>query len=98
MKALPAVQDPADVFQRQTRDFLADLLTTPLIQGVLVRDVQLVGTATRVYHNLRRPAIGFLVVDATTAVDVYRDEDVTASDRFLPLRSSVDATVSLWIF
>lgn len=98
-KPAPTIRNPEDRFQRDTRDVLNELSSTPLLSGVLVRDVPLSGTTARVYHNLGRPAVGFLVVDATATVNVWRDATFAASPNLcIPLVASGSATVSLWVF
>ncbi len=95
----PVVQDPNDRFQRETHDIVGALSDSPLLNGVLLRDIELSTTTVRVYHNLGRPALGFIVVDRTADVRVYRDPTFAATPNVaIPLKANTTATVSLWIF
>ena len=97
-KTAPSVQDSTDRFQRETNTVISDIQRCPLIHGVQVDDVVLSATTARVFHNLGRPALGFIVVGKTATADVWRDSTVTATNLYLPLKASGSVTVSLWIY
>lgn len=97
-KPAPSIQDPENRFERDTRDVVKGISSTAILNGVLLKNVALSSSTSRVYHNLGRPAVGFIVVDATSEVNVWRDSGVTATSSFLPLVASATATVSLWVF
>lgn len=95
----PAIRDTADRFQRETRDAIRRIQDSPLSGAVVLQDVALDTSTTRVYHRLGRPAVGFLVVDATAEVNVWRDGSfATSPDAILPLVASAPATVTLLVF
>ncbi len=97
-KPAPTVRDPADRFQRDTRNVVSTLSSIPLLNGVEV-EADLSTDTTRVYHNLGRPARGFLVIDSVEDVRVWRDPDFAASPTLvIPLKASTTATVTLWVF
>lgn len=65
--------------------------------GVLVRDVDVGPTATRILHGLGYRPSGWIVVrkDVQT-LDIW-DDEAPAADA-LHLTAGADATVSLWVF
>lgn len=72
-----------------------------LVTGLLKTGVSLSTTASLVRHDLGYEARGFIVVDKTASIDVYRDTSATNPDAksFIALRTaSGSGTVSLWIF
>jgi hypothetical protein len=88
-----------DQFQRDVRQKVDRLNKNTLIQGVLLTGVELTTATILVPHFLGRPYRGFYVVDKTLAVDVFRDSTVTDQPEVtIPLKASVAATVSLWVF
>lgn len=95
----PIVRDTDDLFQRESADAIKALNGTPILRGRLLTGVKLTTGTYRVPHGLSRPVIGFIVVDMTANTNVWRDAtDVGSPQIFLPLISSVAATVSLWVF
>lgn len=81
-------------------DALRPLQAVPLNDGVLISAVVLSAAGFRdVHHGLNRTPVGYLVVGATLAVNVFDDQaNNPHASKTLKLRSSVDATVSLWVF
>ncbi len=97
-KAVPRVYDPSDAFQREARNAIKDIANISLVSGVLLSDVSIATTATRVSHGLGRVPKGWFVVDRTADARVYRDSTGTERKTFLTLKASAACTVSLWIF
>jgi hypothetical protein len=66
-----------------------------LVDGALLQNIVLVGGSTAVAHGLQRQPLGWIIVDRSASVTVYR----TAWDALnLTLQSSGAATVSIWVF
>ena len=86
---------------RLVADPLDEVLRLPLLDGRLVTGVALVSSGvTQVAHGLGREPLGYLVV-SSSAAGVISDTISTSPalrDRFLELNTTVDTTVSLWIF
>ena len=75
-------------------------LGQPVVEGgTLLAGVQVGTVTTQVAHTLGRPLRGWMVVDRTGDVRVWRDvaNDNTPS-LTLPLVANGSATVSLWVF
>lgn len=97
-KESPRVYDPTDLFQRDVKTVFDGISKREIVRGQLIEEVDLLTTAVRVSHALGRIPKGFIVVDSTAAVTVYRDSTGTERTKFLTLISSAAATVSLWVF
>lgn len=97
MKFLIA-RDPTDQFQRDSVEAIKNL-NIPLINGVLVENIVLTTTTTRVSHSLNRSYNGYIIVKMNADARVWVDTTTTAdSDKFIPLKASASVTVSLWVF
>lgn len=88
--------DPSQPFDREIKRAVDVLRDSPLFKGVLLENVQLSTTPTRVNHNLGRVPRGFFVVMATDDVRVWINGKNTTGFTFLDANTT--ATVSLWIF
>lgn len=85
---------PLNQLQNNINEVLDGLRLSNIIDGNLVTATFKSGTAT-IPHNLERLPQGWMVVDKTETVDVWRD---SWDKIFITLSSSVDTTVTLWIF
>ncbi len=94
----PTVRDPEDLFQREARNAIKDILGIPLLSGRLLTSVDLVVGTNPIPHGLKRPPVGFFIVDKTATGDIWRDADLPTTATTLPLFSSAAVTVSLWVF
>ena len=87
---LNRVQDNIAVFANPiTRNLLLD--------GVLIEDIDLTTSETKVNHTLNRKPNGWIIVKKDAAQDVY-ESGSTVPDRFLSLTAGGNVTVSLWVF
>lgn len=94
-KKSPTIRNPEDLFQRDVKGIVDKIKSTPIINGQIVSSA--IGTsATRVSHKLGRPPIGFILVDSSADVRVWRSGLSSAQHIFLV--ANTPATVSLWIF
>lgn len=110
-KVTVRVRDTGDLFQRDTKAAIDNLASSPLLQGRAVEDVTLSGAARKVYHNLGRPAVGWLVTYTETPCAVFKGGNNTneyielgavTHDIALGVPALIPAplevTVNLWIF
>jgi len=78
---------------------VSDVIKAPILNGRLVDDVKLTSAPTRIEHKLGRKPSGYIIVKRNADAQVY---DSLANEEsptlFLPLISSADVTVSIWIF
>lgn len=72
------------------------LFSSQIVDGVLVKNVTLTTTATKVSHTLARTPLGYIVVDLNKDARIFR----TAWDTNTISLTSTDTgtLVSLWIF
>lgn len=89
-----------DRIQDAIGDSVRSIQACPLIDGVLIRDVNILAAAFKqVEHGLNREPHGYLVVSRNVNAVVWDDQSNNElSSRCLKLRASVDVTVSLWVF
>ncbi len=87
---LNRVQDNIAVFANPITQLL-------LLDGVLIEDVDLTTSETKINHTLNRKPNGWIIVKKDAAQDVY-ESGSTVPDRFLSLTASGNVTVSLWVF
>jgi hypothetical protein len=98
VKIAPTVRNPTSQYERENTRIVGELSTNELVNGVMLKDVTIAATSTRVTHRLGRPAIGFKVVDATADVRVWRDPAAVNAPDYMYLIASAPETVSLWVF
>lgn len=81
--------------QSNVQRAIEPLLKCLLTDGVLVQDVSLSSSPTKVSHNLQRKINGWLVVDINANEKIWK---TTSDERFITLTASGSVTCSLWIF
>ncbi|MBV6514145.1 MAG: hypothetical protein FMNOHCHN_03735 [Ignavibacteriaceae bacterium] len=85
--------------QEQLEFILNPLIKTAILDGVLLRNVNLSTTPTRVEHKLNRKHLGYFIVDKDAAADVYSmQSSETMPNKFIKLVSTAPVNVSIWIF
>lgn len=75
---------------------LNQLLKNPLTQGNLLTGIALVSGANVIQHKLGRQIQGWVLVDVTSVITLYRSAPM--NDATLTLTSSASSTVSLYVF
>lgn len=68
-----------------------------LLDGVLLQDIALNTSPSRVEHRLGRKPVGYVVVRRSSSATVYDQAD-TKPEFFLNLTASAATVVSLWVF
>jgi hypothetical protein len=86
--------------QENTEQALESLLNNPILNGVLLRSVQLTtGSPSLVEHKLGRKPLGYLVTKRNANATIYDTETTSVAEQnFLKLNTSANVTVDLWIF
>jgi hypothetical protein len=96
---LPQYDNAVDFEQAQPRlkRVFNVLLKIPLLDGVLLSDVELAAaTDVPVVHGLGRKPLGYFPVALSAEISPY--EYAARDDKFLYLRSASGGTVALWVF
>lgn len=79
--------------------FFKQLETIALLDGVLLRDVELTsGSATKVQHKLARKPIGWMLAGQDANANIWEDTSNTTPNSTIDLNCSANVTVNIWIF
>jgi len=89
------VRDPEDLFQRDAKRALDELQGSPLLLGKQVT-ATLGTTPSRVFHDLGRPVVGFLLAFCEDDTRVWSSG--TNGPKFIELTANDTRTVQLWIY
>jgi hypothetical protein len=86
--------------QDKVEDFARGVQLGGIIDGRLIVDLELVANKTyQVYHGLNRRYKGYIVVSTTAAnVVIVKETENNSPDKYIPLQSAANSTVSLWVF
>jgi hypothetical protein len=97
----PVERSRVDGIVGRTLERMYTLLTAlrkvPILDGVLLENVELVGGSQNIEHGLNRRPRGFIVV-ADDAGDGIAGNPDNWTDRWLVVTPSSSKTVSLWVF
>jgi len=75
------------------------LADSPILDGILLKNVSLISGTTAVFHKLNRPLQGYLIVRKRANADIWDSQDSnTAPSRTLILESSAAVTIDLYVF
>ena len=96
-KTIRTKNSELDRVQSNVQLFSNELTTNPLLDGVLLKDIDLTTTETLVNHTLGRLPQGWIIIKKDAAQDVY-ESGTTLQQRFLSLTAGGAVTVSLWVF
>lgn len=97
---LPIMQDKNSVFMSmQTRwaALIEPFLSKPVINGVMLSDLNLVSGDNVINHRLQRNLQGYLVIAQNAAAQFYQKTS-TMPELTLVLNSSATVKVSLYVF
>ena len=86
-----------DQLQANIAQAITPAINCPLIDGVLIKDVDLTTSSRDISHGLGRPYQGWLVVDIDANQKVYSVSN-NKKDRLLTLKASGATRVSIWVF
>ncbi len=78
---------------------LSAVLSKEIVDGILLKEVDLVTGTNVISHKLNRKIEGWIIVRKRATADIWDSQDSSNTrDRTLTLESSADVTVDLWIF
>lgn len=83
--------------QDYTQNALAPLLKSLVVDGLLIKDVELVTGVNEVPHKLGRQFQGWIISDKTGTADIWR-VPTNLETRLLTLEADADVTISLWVY
>lgn len=87
-----------DVIQRNTKEFVQQLENNIILDGVLLKDVDLASAnATVINHKLNREYQGWMIVKINANANVWQSAS-TLPKSHLTLNCSADCTVDLYIY
>lgn len=78
--------------------FLKLYATVALLNGKLLKDIDIATTGTTFPHNLGRSAQGWIVVRSSANAAVWDSASNPKPEVNLALTASADVTVTLWVF
>lgn len=84
------------LWQTKWKSALDPITANPLIDGILLQNVLLTNGANTINHKLQRNPKGWILVDTTAAISLWRT--LPFNNLSLNLFCNGDATVSLWVF
>lgn len=90
------VRDETSEFERNVKQVTDSLSNSIFVDGVLLEDVALTTSPTRIFHKLNRPIRGLFVVYATDDTRVFVNG--TNNQQFVELAANATRTVNLWLF
>lgn len=88
-----------DKVQENVDTALGPLQDSRIVEGLLLRNVQLTAGSNTVAHKLDRRLIGWIVVRKRANEQIWDEQDTNnAPKRTLKLQASGAVTVDLWVF
>lgn len=84
-----------DQLQTNVAQILGPLSKNLLVDGVLLKDIDLVYGDNKVSHKLQRKPLGWIIVDIDSAPVIYK---TGWNDTTITLNTSAPAKVTFWIF
>lgn len=85
-----------DMMQRNICNAVDSLSSISILDGIAIKSISLTAyTPTILEHRLGRAPQGWLVTDKNTDANVW---STNKTDKFLYLTSSMDTTISLWVY
>jgi len=87
---------PLEQLQNQWKSQLDPILANPILQGLQLKNVNLINGTTVVNHLLGRTQQGWIITDINGSASVYRSQPF--NDKTLTLVSDAAVTASLWVY
>ena len=87
--------------QDNTENILKEVADSPLLNGRLIKDIELTGgTAKKVAHKLGRAYEGWILTRLTAVAQDHPKDNRTNTDnnKFIELTSTSNAVIDIWIF
>lgn len=90
---------PLDLLQTQWASILNPVIANPLLQGTILKGVQLVTGANVINHKLGRPLQGWFPVRVRASATFYDTQDSNSYPELtLQLTSSANVTIDIAVF
>lgn len=86
-----------DTLQTNIEAAVGNFLRIPILDGVLLENIELIAGQTAVQHKLDRKFKGYIIVRKSNAASIY-DIVNNEPEKYVTLDSSIPCTVSIWIF
>jgi hypothetical protein len=84
------------LFQQAIQDKFFEVFGLTIVNGLYLTGVTLTAASTtNVNHTLGRQALGYLVCSRSASANIWNG---TMTDLIIPLNTSADCTVNLWVF
>ena len=78
---------------------IESLSSSPLLDGILLKNIQLASGTTSVQHKLNRVLQGYLIVRKRSNVDIWDSQDSNSNpSKTLNLEASATVNVDLYVF
>lgn len=88
-----------EMAQNRWASMINPILASPIANGLLLDNVELINGITVVNHRLGRVLQGWIIVGINGAATVYDNQATNQmADLTLSLTSDADVIVSLWVF
>lgn len=84
--------------QENVEGVIAPLFLVPFLDGNLLENISVSGTAAEFNHKLERAWRGFFVVKSSADVRVFSPAQTSDPKVKIPLQASGAGTVSVWVF
>lgn len=86
-----------EVAKLQTRlyEFFTQFTDNPLLNGVLLKNIELTTSNVNVNHTLGRECQGWIVINKNANADIWQTD---ASKSIITLRATAAVKVDLWVF
>lgn len=86
-----------EVAKLQTRlnEFFTQFIDNPLLNGVLLKQIELDTTAVNVDHKLGRECQGWIIINKNADANVWQ---TGATKSAITLKANVGVVVDLWVF
>lgn len=83
--------------QDNLEEFVKPIVSSEIIDGLLLKNVVLQSGENKVEHKLGREPIGWMIVNKSATADVWSSAS-QLSKSILVLNSSATVTLTLWVF
>lgn len=98
-KKVANANDDTMKLQERLQEFFKAIQNCPLLDGVLLTNVELTTGLNSVPHKLGRELIGWIVVRPRADARLWDSQDDNIfKTKTLALNASADTTVDLWVF
>lgn len=84
--------------QEAISDSISILSSIAILDAKVIENIAVATTPTQINHGLDRVPVGFIVVDRTANVNVWRDASGVVPSKILTLVASAPATISILVF